>query len=118
MQVTATPNLKVSPPAVWMYSKWPLTLPSAYLTALNASGWLTTSTPKTFGSGIVQLMPPFADSNTALPDGEAAATGTASKQAVAANAKTLRRRIDSSSNVNAGRFAPVLAVFAPAETLS
>src|SRR5438270_2077069 len=103
MQVTSTPNLKVSPPAFWMYSKWPLTLPSAYLTVLNASGWLTTSTPKTFGSGIVQLMPPLADSTTALPVGDAAAIGTASKEAVAANAKALRGRIDSSSSVNAGR---------------
>src|SRR6266487_413940 len=40
-QVTSTLNLTVSPPASWMYSKWPLTLPSAYLSASNASGFGT-----------------------------------------------------------------------------
>src|SRR5512132_4029342 len=93
MQVTSTSNLNVSPPAFWMYSKWPLTLPSTYLTALKARGWLTTSTPKTFGSRIVQLMPPLADSATALSDGDAVATGIASRAAVPASAKTVRRRI-------------------------
>src|SRR6476646_6611543 len=103
MQVMSTLNLTVSPPASWVYSKWPLTLPSAYLSASNASGWLTTSTPKTFGNGIVQWMPPLADSTTGLPDCDAAATGTASRPAIPASAKTLRRRIDSSSTLGRGQ---------------
>src|SRR6266566_9864700 len=103
MHVTATPNLTVSPPACCVYSKWPLRLPSAYLSASNARGWLTTSTPKTFGSGIVQWMPPLADSTTGFPDCDAAATGTASRPATPASAKTLRRRIDSSSSLGRGQ---------------
>src|SRR6266508_6677119 len=93
MQVTLPWNVNVVPSTVWRYSNWPFALPSAYLRALNVRR-LPTSTPNTFGNGIVQWTPPFAAATTLSAPGAERAQGTESSGTTPAIARMLRRRMD------------------------